>query len=64
MDWDKINTLLDIVHKAAGVPEANHIRNEAIAVLKVLNEGAVPKPVVPVAIPSAEPELPLTTRRL
>jgi hypothetical protein len=61
MDWAKINDLLEIVHKAAGVPEANHIRNEAIAALRVINDGAAPKAAVAV---ESEPELPLTTRRV
>ena len=61
MDWAKINVLLEIVHKAAGVPEATNIRNEAIAALKILNEAALPK--VDLESATADPELPLDKTR-
>lgn len=65
MDWAKINVLLEIVHKSAGVPEANFIRQEAISALKLINDIASPKATVavsPAAVP-VEPELPLTKER-
>jgi hypothetical protein len=63
MDWDKINVLLEIVHKSAGVPEANNIRNEALAALRILNEGAAPKVGRVELTAAAEPELPLVAGR-
>jgi hypothetical protein len=65
MDWVKIHALLEVVHKAAGVPEAVHIRNEALAALKVLNDAASPKTgPVELKAEDAAPELPLTARRV
>lgn len=64
MDWEKISHLLDVVHKATGVPEATNIRNEALAALRILNAAAAPKPVA--VAPVEEPELPIvnTSRRV
>lgn len=64
MDWDKINTLLDVIMKSVNVNDTQHIRAAAAYELSHINAGFAPKsPVVPTP-PEPEPELPLPTRRV
>lgn len=37
MDFERINLLLDVVHKTLNVPNTNRIRDEAMAELREIN---------------------------
>lgn len=66
MDWEKINLLLDIIHKVRDVPNTDYIWGCAVKELRQLNEPSSMQPSPePVNVnASGEPELNFGARRL
>jgi len=66
MDWQKIWTLLDVVHKTVNVPHTENIRNKALEELKVWNEDKVMKSTAahPGFPAETDPEFEFGARRL